>query len=263
MRVSLLQTATAFGDPQRNFAQVEALVRQTAKAQAPDVLVLPELWNSGFYPRETLHACCDREGERTRALMGGLARELGVNLVAGSVANLEGGKVYNSCFVFSRSGNLVARYDKTHLFTPMGEEAYFTPGDAVVTFPLDGVLCGAIICYDLRFPELARNIALAGAEVLFVVSQWPAPRIDQAKALVQARAIENQMFVVYVNACGRAGETVFGGCSRLVDPFGEVLAQAGAEETTVTGQLPLELVAEMRDAIPVFRDRRPELYGRE
>ena len=142
-------------------------------ASEPDVVVLPETWNTGFFPKERLSELAEQDCARVKRELGGLAAELGVNLVAGSVANVRGGKVYNTACVFDRAGNCVAEYDKTHLFTPMGEHAYFTPGDHLCRFRLDGHDCGLVICYDIRFPELTRTLAVQGMDMLFVVSQWP------------------------------------------------------------------------------------------
>ena len=111
------------------------------------------------------------------------------------VANVRGGKVYNTACVFDRAGNCVAEYDKTHLFTPMGEHAYFTPGDHLCRFRLDGHDCGLVICYDIRFPELTRTLAVQGMDMLFVVSQWPAARIP---ARWRIPALENALSFGYI-----------------------------------------------------------------
>ena len=193
MKTTCIQMDMLFAQPEENFAKAKRLIRD-AMASGPDVVVLPETWNTGFFPKERLSELAERDCARVKRELGGLAAELGVNLVAGSVANVRGGKVYNTACVFDRAGNCVAEYDKTHLFTPMGEHAYFTPGDHLCRFRLDGHDCGLVICYDIRFPELTRTLAVQGMDVLFVVSQWPAARIPHLRALTVARAIENQMF---------------------------------------------------------------------
>ena len=246
------------GCPEENFSRAERLIRQAALEQ-PDVIVLPETWNTGFFP-ENVAELADRDGEKTKAVIGALAKELSVNIVAGSVANVREGKVYNSSFVFDREGVCIASYDKTHLFSPMGEEAYFTPGDHLCRFTLDGVSCGVIICYDIRFPELTRSLAVEGLDMLFVVSQWPDVRIAHLEKLLQARAIENQIFVVCCNACGVAGQTRFGGHSAVIDPWGEMISQAKNEEKVLTTRTNVCILTDIRNSICVFRDRRPELY---
>ena len=127
------------------------------------------------------------------------------------MVNRKADGIYNTAFVFDRNGKEIGAYDKTHLFTPMAEDKYFQKGDHLTFFELDGVRCGIIICYDIRFPELVRSYAVKGLDMLFVVSQWPAVRIPHLLALTKARAIENQMFVVCCNSCGTAGSTVYGG----------------------------------------------------
>lgn len=259
MKVTCLQMDMKLGCPDENFAKAERMIRQ-AMSEQPDVLVLPETWNTGFFPKEELAALSDRDGQRVKAEIGALAKEYRVNIVAGSVSNLRDGKVYNTAMVFDRTGQCIASYDKTHLFTPMGEDDYFTPGDHLCRFQLDGVQCGIIICYDVRFPELTRSLTVPGLDVLFVVSQWPKVRTFHLRTLTTARAIENQMFVVCCNSCGTAGETVYGGNSAIIDPWGELLAAAGEQEQQLTVQCALETLTQIRNTIPVFRDRRPALY---
>lgn len=259
MKVSAIQMDMRLGDPDYNFAHAVALVRQAAQ-EKPDVITLPETWNVGFFPKENLAGLADHDGERVKSVFGPLAKELGVNIVAGSVANQRDGKIFNTTYIFDRGGKLVADYDKTHLFTPMGEHNYFENGSRVVQFELDGVRCGIIICYDIRFLELVRTLALQKIDVLFVVAQWPDKRVFHWNTLNRARAIENQMFVVCTNSCGLAGETRYGGNSALIDPWGETIAAAGAGEEIISGTLDMSIITGIRESINVFRDRRPELY---
>ena len=129
------------------------------------------------------------------------------------------------------------------------------------TFLLNGVQCGIIICYDVRFPELTRSLAVEGLDMLFVVSQWPKVRTFHLCTLTAARAIENQMFVVCCNSCGTAGETVYGGNSAIIDPWGQAIASAGDKETILAGDCDLSVLTDIRNTIPVFRDRKTNLYN--
>lgn len=260
MRIASLQMNMKFACPDENFGKAERLIRDAAKSGA-DTVLLPETWNVGFFPRENLKELADVDGKRTKMFFSSLAKELNINIVAGSVANLKNDKVYNTCFVFDRKGNLVAEYDKTHLFTPMGEDNYFEKGDRFVTFELDGKKCSVIICYDIRFPELTRSITTKGLDYLFVVSQWPKVRTLHLKTLAQARAIENQMFLAYCNSCGVAGETVYGGNSMIFGPWGDVLAEAGDSEQIIFADCDESILKDIRETINVFRDRRPEIYS--
>ena len=247
------------GLPEENFAHATDLIHAAMVAK-PDVLVLPETWNTGFFPKENLLQLSDTDGEMMKTRIGALAKQHHVNIVAGSVSNERDGKVFNTAMVFDRSGACIASYDKTHLFSPMGEDDYYTPGDHLCRFSLDGIRCGIVICYDIRFPELVRSLALQGIDVLFVVSQWPKERIYHLRSLTTARAIENQMFVVCCNSCGTAGETVYGGNSAVIDPLGKILTLAGETEVIVSANLNMQTLDQIRGSIPVFRDRRPELY---
>ena len=243
LRVACVQMDMRLGDADGNFAHAEELVRAAVEREHPDVVVLPETWNTGFFP-EDLSACADRDGMRTKETFSRLAKELHVHVVAGSVADRRDGRFYNTAYVFDRTGALVTSYDKTHAFTPMGEQLAFAQGDALCRFSLEGHDCGLIICYDIRFPELTRTLALQGMDLLFVVSQWP----------------EKRMFLVLCHSCGTAGETRYGGGSALIDPWGETLAQAGREEEILAADLDFSVIDGIRSSINVFRDRRPELY---
>ena len=260
MKVTCIQMDMLLGKPEYNFRHAEELIAEAA-AGKPDVIVLPETWNVGFFPRENLAALADDDCAAVRARIGALAATYGVNIVAGSVANRRADGVYNTACVFDRTGALVAEYDKTHLFTPSGEHEFFRRGDHLCRFTLDGVPCGLIICYDIRFPELTRALTVQGVDLLFVVAEWPNVRTAHLLALSKARAIENQMFLVCCNSCGTAGKTTCGGNSSVHDPWGECLAQAGEGEQLLTATLDFSVVAGIRSSINVFRDRRPELYS--
>ena len=258
MRISCVQMDMRLGESDWNFTHAQTLVRRAA-AENPDVVVLPEMWNTGFFPAD-LDKSADRDGAETKAVFSAMAAELGINIVCGSVANRRGDKFYNTAYVFDRTGAVAAEYDKTHLFSPSGEHERFQAGDRLCRFTLDGRSCGLIICYDLRFPELTRTLALEGLDLLFVPAQWPDKRSMHLQTLAQARAIENQMFLALCNSVGTAGETRCGGGSALLDPWGAYIAQAGNGEEIITGELDFSVVEGIRSSINVFRDRRPELY---
>lgn len=259
MKVSCLQMNMVLSTPDENFSHAAQLIEKAMK-EKPDVLILPETWNTGFFPKENLPDLCDRDGQQVKECIGALAAKHKVNIVAGSVSDLRDGKVYNTAYVFDRSGGCIASYDKTHLFSPMDEQTFYTPGSHLCTFSLDGVPCGILICYDIRFPELARSLRLSGIDILFLVSQWPTERIGHLRTLTAARAIENQMFVVCCNSCGIAGSTCYGGSSAIVDPLGQTLAMASEEETVLTAECDFSVLENIRTSINVFRDRKPELY---
>jgi omega-amidase len=260
VRISCIQMNMKLANVDYNFAHAQNLIREAVATEQPDVVVLPETWNIGFFPKDNLTALCDNNGERTKQELGSLAKELNINIVAGSVGNRRENKIYNTAVVFDREGLCIAEYDKIHLFTPLGEHNYFSWGNHISTFKLDGVICGIVICYDIRFPELARTLALQGTDVVFAVAQWPSVRITHINVLAEARAIENQMFFAFTNSCGTAGEIKYGGNSALINPWGKVLVRAGLQEEIITAELDLSIIADIRSSINVFRDRQPTTY---
>lgn len=259
MKITCVQMNMEFCSPDANYAKAEKLIVDALK-EKPDVIVLPEMWNTGFFPHENLAELSDKNGERTKDVIGSLAKKYNVNIVAGSVANVKNGDEWNTAYIFNREGNTVAEYDKTHLFTPMNEDGFFKKGEKLCKFELDGNSCGIIICYDIRFPELTRSMTVDGLDFLFVVAQWPDVRIPHLATLARARAIENQMFVACCNSCGKAGQTVYGGCSRIIDPWGEILAETDGNESIISAECDTSVLKNIRETINVFSDRRKELY---
>ncbi len=260
MKITCIQMEPAFAEPTLNNKKAEELISKAA-LQKPDVMVLPETWNTGFFPKDNLFELADKECLDTERVVGALAKKYSVNIVAGSVASVRNGKIRNTACIFDRTGACIAKYDKTHLFTPMGEDRYFEKGDSLCKFTLDSAKCAVIICYDIRFPELTRTLALSGLDVLFVVSEWPAARIRHLLALTKARAIENQMFVACCNAVGTAEGTVYAGASTVHGPLGDVLCKAGDSEEIISAECDMSTIGEIRNSINVFNDRRTDLYG--
>ena len=259
MKICCIQMNMTLGCPDENFSHAAELVQQAAKG-SPDVILLPETWNTGFYPQQGLKDMAQGAAERAKAEIGSLAKRHNVNIIAGSVSDMQDGNVYNTSLVFDRTGHCIASYSKTHLFSPMGENRHYSPGNSLCTFELDGIKAGLIICYDIRFPELIRSLALKGMDILFAVSQWPDVRIPHLHTLAAARAIENQTYVACCNSCGKAGQTQYGGRSVIINPLGETIAAAGANEEMLTGEADFSILPNIRSAIPVFCDRRQDMY---
>lgn len=260
MEIRLLQLDVAMAERRANFETVRRKFALMAADGVPDVVALPELWDVGFYPRNAAELA-DPDGREARALLGELASAYRVNVVGGSIIRRDGDGIFNTAYVFDRTGGEVASYDKVHLFSPTREDEHFHAGEKLALFELDGVRMGVMVCYDLRFGELARALALRGARVLFVPAAWPHPRQSHWRALAVARAVENQFFVAAVNQCGASGKNAFCGNSLLVDPWGRVIAEAGEDETVLRGEFDLALVDDARARIDVFHDRRPGLYA--
>ncbi|AKG37301.1 carbon-nitrogen family hydrolase [Paenibacillus durus] len=258
MKVSLLQLDIAFGNPKANYAAAERAIRLAAQGQ-PDCILLPELWTTG-YDLTRLDEMADPGGQAAAAFIGGLAKEYGINIIAGSTAWQRAEGVTNTMFAANREGVPALEYSKLHLFRLMDEHLYLQPGSSKGLFRLDGTPCAGVICYDIRFPEWIRAHMVSGAEVLFVSAEWPLPRLAHWRALLVSRAIENQCYVVACNRAGSDPANVFAGHSMIIDPWGEIVCEAGEGEEIISGELDLAKVREARRQIPVFTDRRPEMY---
>jgi omega-amidase len=260
LNLSLLQMDITIGEPNVNYQKISLMLENTMMAERkPDVIIFPEMWNTG-YALEQIHQLADEDGERTKLFISQFCQKHQVNVIAGSIAEKKGDVVQNTVYVFNRQGELTAHYSKIHLFRLMGEEKFLTSGDQIGKIQIDDVPAGVMICYDIRFPELARTLALDGAKILFVPAEWPHPRLHHWRTLLMARAIENQMFVVACNRVGVSGKADFFGHSLIIDPWGEIIAEGGEQEEIITASIQLSDVDIVRSKIPVFEDRRPEVY---
>ena len=258
MKIACVQMDIALGEPVKNFEVVEKNIMAAAN-ECVDVIVLPEMWNTG-YALEQLDRLADEGGQKTRELLSRLAKKYQVNIVGGSVATKNNGKFLNTMYVVDRTGNIVAEYDKAHLFKLMNEHLYMNEGKKTNVFELDGVTCGGVICYDLRFPEWIRLHTLIGAKIMFIPAQWPKKRIDHCQVLLQARAIENQCYIVAVNRVGKDPNNEFNGHSMVIAPWGELILSNQTEAGIYYANLDLAEVDRVRKEIPVYQDRRTDLY---
>lgn len=260
LRLALLQMPIDAGRPDRNKVKLEAMLQEAVTGEnKPDIIMFPEMWNTGYALAE-IEKLADRNGEDTISFLSAFSRQHGVYVIGGSIAELKEDGVYNTIYAFDREGNQIGDYSKIHLFRLMDEEKYLQAGQKPGKLLIEGEQAGMMICYDIRFPELSRTLALGGAKLLFVPAEWPNPRLHHWRTLLTARAIENQMYVIACNRMGESGDTSFFGHSLVIDPWGEIVAEAGEEETIVYAEIDLALVDEVRSRIPVFEDRRPGLY---
>lgn len=261
MKISSIGLKSILGENETNLNHAVSKINE-AMSQNPDVIVLPELFSTGFFPKDIKNHA-DKNGEKTKEILGNLAKNLSVNIVAGSIINEKNGKFYNTSFTFNRSGNLVSEYSKTHLFTHANEDSYFSFGENLSVFELDGVKCGIIICYDLRFAELIRILALKGVEVLFVVASWPLLRLEHLRTLAQARAIENQFFLCLSNATSNIENVQYAGHSMIINPWGEILSQGDENEHIINANVDLKVLKDIRESINIYKDRKTNLYKLE
>ncbi|MPY30650.1 carbon-nitrogen family hydrolase [Streptomyces adustus] len=256
MRASLIQVAVDEGESTASRrTRVASLVRD--QAGVADLVMLPELWTTGAFAYQRFADEAEPIDGPTHETMAKAASDAGVWLHAGSIPERDpDGSLYNTSLLFSPSGELTAAYRKIHRFGfDQGEAVLMGAGTELRTVRLAGTTAGLATCYDLRFPELFRGLVDAGAEVLLLSAGWPERRRAHWTLLAQARAVENQAFVL---ACGTAGTHAGvpqAGHSIVVDPWGEVLAQAGAEEEVLTVEFDPAKVATVREQFPALKDR--------
>lgn len=255
IKAAALQFNIALADIDKNLSHVTATLKRLAQ-EGVELAVLPEMWSCGFAYRE-LNQLAGRTPELVEQLQA-LSAELSMTIL-GSLPEPHGDKVFNTAYLLDR-GTLAGSYRKMHLFSLMGEDRHLDSGDSILLADTSVGKIGVMICYDLRFPELARRMAVEGADILVVPGEWPKPREEHWRTLLRARAIENQIFVVAANACGVIGKLDFFGSSLILGPKGEILAQGGYENCEPTAILdPAEMV-QWRESITCFKDRRPDCY---
>ncbi len=249
LRVTLVQQPLLWGDPEgnrRHFgAQLAGLAGRT------DLVVLPETFTTGF----------SMEVERLAEPAGGASlqwlREQATALdaaIAGSVITQAGGHYYNRLLWVTPDGQ-VRHYDKRHLFRMAGEHQHFTPGQGAWSVPWRGLRVCPLVCYDLRFPVFSRRRPDLDYDILVYVANWPAPRADAWRALLPARAIENQSYVVGVNRVGIDGKDIaYAGDSVAHDFRGHPLAQAGDAAGMITVEISAEPLHAFREKFPAHLD---------
>lgn len=259
MRIALAQLAGIEGDVPRNLETARKAVVEAAHRGA-DCVLLPELHLTGFVERDALPAVAEPWPGRT---LGRLIEQAASHQMALSTSFAEAGgdgRFYNTAVLAGTDGRILASYRKTHLFDT--ERRIYTPGEELVPpVELLGAATGLLICYDIEFPEAARTLGLAGAACLLVPSANMAPWGARHRTFVTARALENHLFLAYCNRCGESETMSFPGESAIVDPMGELLCEAGSDETVVCADLDLATIARSAEVFDYRKERRPELYG--
>lgn len=258
-KIALAQMNVIVKDVEKNYETVKSLLEEALQSD-PDIIVLPETWNTGFMASTSLQELADPQGTRTKDIIGQFAKDHRVNILAGSVATKINDKIYNTSYAFNREGQVIGEYNKMHGFSPAKENIFFTGGKDICKFYFDEVPCSIVTCYDIRFPELVRMAALQNIDLLFVPAQWPTMRLKHWITLNTARAIENQMFLCAVNGCGTIGRAQCAGHSLVIDPWGEEILHLNEKEQVQTASIDLDIIKDIRSKINIFQDRKPELY---
>lgn len=251
MNVSAVQLDIAWEDKAANFRQVSSLL--AAHPPAPgSLVVLPEMFASGF----SMNLAATRQGpdHEDEQFLAALARQHAACVIGGVVSPGAGALGRNEAVAFAPDGALLARYAKIHPFSLGGEAQGHEAGTEIVTFPWGGFTVAPFVCYDLRFPEIFRAAALRGANLFVVIALWPVKRQQHWLTLLQARAIENQAYVIGVNRVGTDPSFTYSGRSVIVDPHGVIIADAGEREQVLHAALDPDLVTAWRRDFPALRD---------
>ncbi|MBU0994529.1 MAG: carbon-nitrogen family hydrolase [Proteobacteria bacterium] len=258
IRVGIVQPDIRFGDVDENIHQVCGYLDDLGKRGA-DLALLPELWSCGFdNDHLSVHA------EKTPAILEKLSKIASAHqmLIAGSLPEKEGKSIYNTLYLHEKDGRLATSYRKVHLFSFAGEDRFFKSGERAVLSNTSIGRIGLMICYDLRFPELCRKLVVQGAHMILVSAQWPTPRTPHWDALIKARAIENQVFMIASNRRGRDVTNEYSGHSQIVSPSGEVLAMTESDQAILEKEIDLRDIDRVRKAMPCLEERRPDVYGK-
>ena len=224
----------------------------------PDIVCFPELFLTG-YDLENVESQAEQIPGKTTQEISRISRNNFI--VIGTILEEENNSFYNTAFILDKKGEITGKYRKVHLFAPMFEQKHLTPGNKIETFELsdfDNLRIGLAICYDLRFPELFRAIALQGAQIVFIPSEFPSPKRKIWKTLLHARAIENQLFVVGINRVGKSKTYEFFGYSLISN--GDYIERLGENPEVRIFSIDLKSLQPIRKSLPLLKDRRPDLY---
>lgn len=257
LKLSLAQMDIKLGDPEANFALARQWTAEAAQ-RGSELIIFPELWSSG-YDLENWQKHASALGQGMFASLSDLAAEFKIG-IAGSILESRNGKAYNTLTLFDSKGEQQAVYRKVHLFRLMQEEKWLAPGEESVLVETNWGKTGLAICYDLRFVELFRKYALAGAKAIIIPAEWPARRTAHWQTLLRARAIENQMVIIAVNRVGESNGEIFSGRSAVIDPWGETIVEGDDRQSLLHAEIDMGLVDEVRKRIPIFEDRREDVY---
>ncbi len=254
MKVALIQMNVAWEDRRKNYERADLFARRAA-AEHCDVIVLPEMFSTGF--TMNLQVVADEDIAETTSRLSAIAKASSINLIAGfPIKSPAEDKGRNMAVAFDRKGMLISTYAKMHPFCIANEGKYYIAGDDVTVFEIDGIPSSLFICYDLRFPEIFRRVAKR-AKAVFVISNWPAVRKEHWETLLKARAIENQCFMIGVNRIGTDGNGVFySGGSRIFGPTGELVCMANESDELVVCDFAPSIADEVRHMYPFLQDMR-------
>jgi predicted amidohydrolase len=253
MQLVACQFDIAWEDREANVRKVRAMLQAKRPAEG-SLIVLPEMFAAGF-SMNAAKVAEGADGPTTQFLID-IARDHRAWVIGGVPVRTAVGAAQNTAIVTSPDGRVAARYVKLHPFALGGEREHYRAGDDIVTVACGEFVVAPFVCYDLRFPEIFRSATKRGAQLFAVIANWPEARVEHWVTLLRARAIENQAYVIGVNRCGSDPTLRYPGRSMIVDPSGEVLADAGSNERIVTADASAHRVNSYRNELPFLRDMR-------
>lgn len=253
--VFAVQMDIAWHDKKHNYVHARELLEDQVTPPG-SLIVFSEMFATGF--TMDTEAMAENPDGITTAFLKDIARERSVHCVGGYIERDAAGGASNVAVHIGPEGEFRGRYSKIQPFTPAGESVHFQAGNEIVMWEWNGLRIAPFICYDLRFPELFRHAMLAGAEAFLVIASWPKARAGHWVSLLQARAIENQAYVIGVNRTGTDSHFEFPGRSLIVDPSGGVVADAGNGENVISSTIQQADVSDIRQHLPFLKDVRRE-----
>jgi omega-amidase len=255
MQIICCQLDIVWEDKIANHAKVIGLLEST-DVRPGDLIILPEMFDVGF--SNNIAVIAEDQNATTLTFIKSLAQKYKAYVLAGIVTRGSDKRGRNQAVVIDPQGRELARYDKLHPFTLSGESDLFTPGSGIVTFPWHQFNASVFICYDLRFPEIFRAAVCQGAQLMIVIANWPKVRQRHWATLLQARALENQAYVVGVNRCGSDPNHDYLGQSTIIDPEGKILACADHTQQIIKATLDHQALSEYRQTFPFLDDIRKD-----
>ena len=254
IKITALQMGAEIGDKNKNFSKVENLLSNINKT---DIIILPEVWNVGWACDKFIGSAEPIDNSETINFLSKLAKSKNSNIIGGSIIIKKNNEYYNTCPVINRNGELIATYDKMHLYSYYGcnEGNYLTIGEVPILVDIEGVNIGLTICYDIRFPEIYRAYRKAGADILVNVAAWSHTKPTPWEVMTKSRATENQTYMIAINQYGAIGDKDFNlGHSRIIDYNGNVLSEILDKEGIIEASLNLPEMYEFRDKCTVLND---------
>lgn len=256
-------------DKKTNLCRAEELIRQAKKTHCQDIIILPEMFNCPYSYNYFTKYAESFPGETTK-LLSSLSNELNVYIIGGSIPEVLNGNIFNTSYVFDRTGKIIAKHRKIHLFDvnikngiSFKESKYISPGNNITVFDSEFCRIGIAICYDMRFPELIMKMTLAGARLIIVPAAFNTTTGPAHWHIIaRSRALDNQIYFVCASpARDDSSDYIAYGHSLIVNPWGKIISEAGEDETIIYGKINLEEITRIRNELPLIKHRRPEVYN--